>query len=238
MLRRLIISLAGLLAVTASAVVVETQLPYKELRLKDGTVLANATVKSFNTASGTALILVDTELVSVRTTLLPDEAAAKIRELTPALSKEEQEAEKKQAETERAQAAARAERRQQQAEDEAKEVRATNRALSVKAAEKALDKADPDLAEVTKAAEARARTYFKYESQPGSTVGAVVDANIQLDDPEPVPGWTGRYRVCGTANRQFINNRSSAYDRDSRKFEILVDTAPGKKPKVVDLTVK
>lgn len=238
MIRRLLLPLAGLLAVTAFASVVEVQLPYKELRLKDGTLLANVAVKSFNTSSGMVMILVNKELISVRTTLLPDEVEAKIRELTPALSKEQAEAEKKQAEAEQAKAAAKAERRQQQAEDEAKETRAANRTLNVKAAEKALEKTDPSLDEVAKAAEAQARAYFKYEPQPGSTVGAVVDLNLLLDDPEPVPGWTGRYRVCGTVGRQYINNRSSAFDRESKKFEILVDTAPGKKPKVVDITVK
>jgi hypothetical protein len=238
MSRRIYLLLAGLLAVTASAIVVEVQLPYKELRLKDGTALGAVTLKSFNTVAGTATVLVDKNLISVKMSLLPDDVAAKIRELTPVQSKEELEAERQQAVADQKAAAEKAGHRQEQAEADAKADRDADRALNVKTAELAQTKPDALLEQVAKTAESRARSYFKYQPQPGSVIGAVTDMDLQLDDPVPVPGWTGRYRVCGTANRQYINNRSSGYDRDSKNFEILVDTAEGKRPKVVDITVK
>ncbi len=227
-----------LLAVQAAAVVVEVQLPYKELRLKDGTRLTDVAIKSFNTTAGTALLLVKKDLISLRLSLLPDEVSARLKELAPVLSKEEQEAEKKQEAEERQLAARNAERRQLQAEDEVRAARAASRQLNVQTREQAGKKTDRILEEVAIVAEARARVYFKYEDDPLSNIGAVVGADLRLEDPEPVPGWTGRYRVCGTAYRQYVNNQSSGFGRGHKDFEILVDTSEHGKPKVVDLSVK
>ncbi len=228
-----------LLAIQAAAVVVEVQLPYKDLRLKDGAQLTEVVIKSFNTSAGTALLQVKKDLISVRMSLLPDEVSARLKELAPVLTKEEQEAEKKQ-ETEARQLAARnAERHQEQAEDEVRADRAASRQLNVQAREQA-DKKNTNrlLEEVAVVAEARARVYFKYEDDPFSNIGAVVSGDLSLSAPEQVPGWTGRYRVTGTAYRQYINNRSSGFGRGHKDFEILIDTADKGKPKVVDISVK
>lgn len=239
MLRQILLPLAMLLAVQAAAVVVEVQLPYKDLRLKDGTLLTEVAIKSFNTSAGTALLLVKKDLISVRMSLLPDEVSARLKELTPVLSKEEQEAEKKQEVEARQLAARNAERRQQQAENEVRADRAASRQVNVQAREQA-DKRNADrlVEEVAVVAEARARVYFKYEDDPHSNIGAVVSGDLSLEAPEPVPGWTGRYRVTGTAYRQYINNQASGYGRGHKDFEILIDTADKGKPKVVDIRVK
>jgi hypothetical protein len=68
--------------------VVDVNLPYKELRLKDGTVLTEAAVKSFNTTADTALVLAGKGLVSLPTSLLPDEVNARLKSLAPNLPKE------------------------------------------------------------------------------------------------------------------------------------------------------
>jgi hypothetical protein len=238
MLRRILFLSVWLLATEASAIVVVLHLPYKELRLKDGTVLTDVAVQSFNTIAGTATLQSKNELMSVQTSLLPDDVNAKLKELTPVLSKEAQEAEKAREEAVRQKAVENAERRQKQAEEEAKAVRADSRQLTVKAAEIALVKTDNVLQEVARVAEARARTYFKYQDAPFSNIGAVTSADLYLEDPEPVPGWTGRYRVCGTAYRQYINNQSSGFGRGAREFEMLIQTSDKAKPKVVDIRVK
>ena len=227
-----------LLAINASAVVVDVQLPYKGLRLKDGTQLTEVVVKSFNTSAETALLLVKKDLISVRMSLLPDEVVAKLKVLSPVLTKEQQEAEKKQEAEERELAAKNAERRQLEAEEEVRADRAASRQSNVKEREQTVKKPDRLLEEVAIVAEARARVYFKYEDDPLSNIGAVVSADLNLEQPEPVPGWTGRYRVKGTAYRQYINNQASGYGRGGKRFEILVDTADREKPKVVDLSVK
>ena len=104
--------LVCLLAVQAAAVVVDVNLSYKNLRLKDGMLLGDAVVKSINTAAGTVLLQVDKELVSLRHSLLPDEVSLRLQGLSPAQSKEELAAEKAQEAADRLKSADRAERRQ------------------------------------------------------------------------------------------------------------------------------
>jgi hypothetical protein len=238
MIRRLPLFLAALLAVQAAATVVEVNLPYKTLRLKDGMLFTDVAVKSFNTAAGTAILQVNKDLISLRTTLLPDEVNARLKELTPVLSKEEQEAEKAQEAADRKKAAETADRRQKMAEEDAQAVRAANRNLNVKVAEQTAAKPDATLEEVAKFADERAKSYFRYQDDPYSNIGAVVGSDILLDTPEPVPGWPGRYRVEGTANRQFINSQSGGFGRGSKEFEVLVQIETGKKPKLVEIRIK
>ena len=235
---RFLLPLTLALAVKAAALVVDVNLPYKELRLKDGTVLTDAAVKSFNTTADTALVLASKGLVSLPASLLPDEVNTRLKSLVPSLSKEEL-VEAKVHEAEKYEKAMKkAERRQQEAEDEAKAAREATRNLNVKRAETAETKNDQVLEEVAKVAATQAKIYFKYQDDPWSNIGAVVGSDLQLDDPEPVPGWTGRYRVSGTAYRQYINNRSSGFGRGTKEFEILIQTRERKKPEIVDIRIK
>jgi hypothetical protein len=236
--RRLLLPLACLLAVTASAVVVEVNLPYKELRLKDGMLFTDVAVKSFNTSAGTVILQANKELISLRTSLLPADVSARLKELTPEQTKEEQEAEKLQEAADRKKAAEHAERRQKMAEEDAHSARAANRNLNVRVAEHTAVRTDETLATVAKFAEERAHAYFKYQDDPHSNIGAVVGSDISLQHPEPVPGWTGRYRVEGTAYRQYINNQASGFGRGAKEFEILIQTRDGKTPEIVEIRIK
>lgn len=226
------------LAVRAAAVVVEVNLPLKELRLKDGMLFTEVAVRSFNTVSDTTLLLANKDLVSVRTSLLPDDVAARLKALAPVLSKEEQEAEKQQETADRKKAAENAERRQKIAEEEAQAARAASRNLNVKIAAETAAQADRVVEEVAKFAEERARAHFKYQDDPYSNIGAVVGSDILLENPEPVPGWGGRYRVEGTAYRQYINNQASGFGRARKEFEMLIQTRAGKKPEIVEIRIK
>ncbi len=240
MIRRLLLPLAylSLLAAHASALVVEVNLPYKEVRLKDGMLFTDVAVKSFNTSAGTVVLQANKELISLRTSLLPDDINARLKDLTPALSKEELEAEKQQEAADRKKAAENAERRQKMAEEDAQAARTANRNLNVKAAEHAAARADSTLEAVAKFAEERAHAYFKYQDDPLSNIGAVVGSDIYLQNPEPVPGWTGRYRIEGTAYRQYINNQASGFGRGAKEFEILIQTSDRKKPEIVEIRIK
>src|SRR5882672_8166229 len=114
---RYLLPLALALAVKATALVVDVNLPYKELHLKDGTVLTEVAVKSFNSTAETVLLLTNKELTSLPASLLPDEVNARLKSLVPNLSKEEV-AEAKAREAEKYdKAVKKAERRQQEAED-------------------------------------------------------------------------------------------------------------------------
>ena len=235
---RFLLPFALALAIKATALVIDVNLPYKELRLKDGTVLNDAAVKSFNSTADTALVLSDKGLVSLPTSLLPDAVNTRLKELAPALSKEELAAAKAREAERYDKAAKKAERRQQEAEDEARAAREANRNLNVKRAETTGTNPDKLLEEVAKVAAAQAKIYFTYQDDPHSNIGAVIKSDLQMDDPEPVPGWAGRYRVSGTAYRQYINNQSSGFGRGSKEFEILIQTSDRKKPEIVDIWVK
>src|SRR5258708_7279584 len=238
MIHRILLPLALLLAVQAAAVVVDVNLPYKNLRLKDGMLFTDVTVRSVNTTAGTVVLLVSKDLVSVRTSMLHDEVNARWQELAPAQTKEEQAEERRQEEADRQKAAEKAERRQKMAEDEAQVARAANRSLNVKAAEQTATKADLVLTDVARFAEERARTYFKYRDDPYSNIGAVTGSDIFLENPEPVPGWTGRYRVEGTAYRQYINTEASGCGGGGKEFEMLIQTSDRKKPESVEIRIK
>jgi Skp family chaperone for outer membrane proteins len=240
MIRRLLPLVVCLLAVRAAAVVVEINLPWKNLRLKNGLTFPEATVRSVNTAAGTALLLVDKELVSVRTAQLPDDLTAKLKELTPAQTETELAEAKAQDAADRKRAADRAERRQLQAEEEARAVRTASRELNVKKAAETTARYEAIPDEVAKFAEQRARAYFRYQADPNSNIGAVVSSDIMLDNPEPVPGWGGRYRVEGVAYRQYVNNQASGFGRTGQEFEMLIQTHAdtGKKPEIVEIRIK
>ena len=234
---RLLVLLVAL-AVRSAAAVVEVNLPLKELRLKDGMLFTEVAVRSFNTLTGTAMLMANKDLISVRTSLLPDEVIARLKEMTPVLTKEEQEAEKQVEAADRRKAAENAERRQKVAEEEAQAARAASRSLNVHAATETAAKADRVTDEVAKFAEERAKSHFKYQDDPHSNIGAVVSSDIFLQNPEPVPGWGGRYRVEGVAYRQYINNQASGFGRGRREFEILIQTYDTKKPELVEIRIK
>jgi hypothetical protein len=238
MFRRFLLPLICLLAAKATALVVDVNLPYKELRLKDGMLFNEVTVRSINTAAGTVVLFTNGELISVRTSLLPDEVNARLQTLAPAQSKEEQAEEKRQEEADRKKAAEKSERRQHMAEEDAQAARAASRTLNVKAAEQAATRADRTLAEVARFAQERAQAYFKYRDDPHSNIGAVIGSDIFLENPEPVPGWTGRYRVEGSAYRQYINNQASGFGRGGKEFEMLIQTSEIKKPEIVEIRIK
>jgi len=183
MIRRLIPLLAGLLAVQAAAVTVDVNLPLKELRLKDGMLFTQVAVRSINPSAGTVMLLVNKDLVSVRTVMLPDEVATRLKQLAPAQTKEEHEAEKLQEAADRKKAVENAERRQRMAEEEAREARAASRTHNLKTAAETAARAEAVPDEVAKFAEQRARAYFKYQGDPHSNIGAVVSSDIFLDNP-------------------------------------------------------
>ena len=238
MFRPILSACACLLATHLWAMVVEVNLPYPEIRLKDGTLFTEPTVKSFNPAAGTATLLMKKVLISLPVSLLPDEVALKLKDLAPVLTKEELEGERQKEAALRQQSAENAARRQKQAEEEDKAARADTRLLNVKAAEQALARSSSGLDEVAKFAETQARIYFKYRDDPHSNIGAVIASDLTLENPEPVPGWSGRYRVTGSAYRQYVNNQASGFGRGGKEFEMLIQTSEREKPQLIEIQIK
>jgi len=232
----LLVFFASLAVINASAVVIDVGLPFKEIRLKNGTLFSEVTVKSVNTSSQTAMLVGKREMHSIPTYLLPDEINDKLKALMPTLSKDQPVdpitvANEKMVALERTD-------KQRRAETDARAVREAARQSNLRAAAMAEARENNLISAVAKAAEHRARDYFTHEDDPHSNIGYVTNVDLTMGDPETVPGWAGRYRVTGTAYRQYLNNQSSGFGRTTKKFEVLVDTSDDGKVKVSDLTIR
>ncbi len=94
------------------------------------------------------------------------------------------------------------------------------------------------LAEHKAAAEARATEFYKFELQAGSNAISVNKLTLHLDQPQPVDGWTGRYRTTGRAFYEFYDSVGS-FQRGTGSFEVVTERQkPGDELKVVDFIHK
>lgn len=93
-------------------------------------------------------------------------------------------------------------------------------------------------AEIEAVASARARQYFEDEKRTGSGQTLVFGVKLDLEEPAEVPGWANRWRVDGIASYKVYDSIGwgSFSSRSNRRFEVLVEAPPGKRPKVVDFT--
>ena len=88
------------------------------------------------------------------------------------------------------------------------------------------------------AALTRAQNYYRYEYPGGSGAIRVTAVNFEVDDPEEVPGWGGRYRIEGKVFLEFFDSKGFSYSRTTDRFEIQTEQKPGGSIKVVDFTRK
>ena len=228
------------LLASAYAATVEMNLPVKELKLADGRVFAQAAIRSFNTTTEVATLLVGREYLPVRLADLPADVQSGIRERVP-LSAEEIADEKKQARESRRRKAERAEqaaeRREDERAEEAREIRRDARRQTAEDKEKQEAKEEKILQEVMDAAHTALRRKFRYEENAGSGSSYVLSDDYSLNDPEEVPGWAGRYRVTGKAYVREYDSRGGFNSR-RRDVEILIQTKEKKRPEVLEVLVK
>ena len=66
----------------------------------------------------------------------------------------------------------------------------------------------------------------------------VFGVKLRLDEPVEIAGWTHRWRVEGVASYKVYDSLGwgSFSSRANRRFEVTVEAAPGKRPKVLDFT--
>jgi hypothetical protein len=95
---------------------------------------------------------------------------------------------------------------------------------------------DPVLARHKEAAQTRARRYYQYEFQAGSNSISVTALDIEMDQPEAITGWLGRYRTKGKAYLEFYDSRGGSFSRTTSSFEVITEQNPGQPPQVVDFT--
>lgn len=217
-----------LLGSVAMADNVAVELPVPELKLKNGKVLQNAVIKTFDPEEETATIQSGKTLMTAPLAWLPEGVLAQLRELAPPPKTAAQvEAREKAARERERKEEARALREEKQAKQAAR--KAGNAAAKEAAATAGVETA------VAAAAETKARHYFRYEYNKGS--GLKFRPELEMEPPEAVPGWARRYRVTGKAHVQTYANEGG-FDSSSRSFEVLVEMDAKGRAKVVDFSLK
>lgn len=215
--------LLSLFAAVAQAGVVHAELRYAELNLKNGQVLRDAVIKSYDDTAGNVTILVGKNMQAVPMALLPPEVVAKLQTLAPERTPEEKAAMQKEEKAKQAKAEeAQAERDKRALKKLEKDEDAQRRVYEKQAeAEIARERDVPAL--VLNAAQVRANNYFKSD-------------RIEYDDPEQVPGWSGRWRVKGRAYGGTILGKSDGKSgRGYRDFEMIVEDKGKGSPKVIEV---
>jgi len=225
------------LANPAAAVLVDFSFSYDRVALKNGRELRDVVLKTYDTATGRVGAAAGRELFTVRLTDLPADIAARIRELVPVQSAEQVKAEQDQAEAELKAARDRARERELALQAAAKADRDAQRNLDVKRAENAIEQAARTETDVADAAKSLAEYYFTYEADRHSSAGYVLGKNLLLDTPEPVPGWTNRWRVRGKVGVQYLTRDQGAVGRNAKEFELLLEVPERGQAKLVDVTI-
>lgn len=211
------------LAAVAQAGVVHAELRYAELNLKNGRVLRDAVIKSYDDANGNVTILVGKSMQAVPMTLLPPEVAAKLQALAPERTPEEKAAMQKEEKAKQAKAEEAQAEREKRALKKLEKDEDAQRRLYEKQAEADLARERDVPALVLNAAQVRANNYFKSD-------------RIEYDDPEQVPGWSGRWRVKGRAYGGTILGKSDGKSgRGYRDFEMIVEDKGKGSPKVIEV---
>jgi hypothetical protein len=88
------------------------------------------------------------------------------------------------------------------------------------------------------AAQERALQCYQQEYRAGSDSIRVTSVEIQTDQPEPVAGWSGRYRTKGRAVLQISDYRGGTHYQTTARFEVITEQKPGEDVKTVSFIRK
>ncbi len=197
-------------------------LNYTQMDLSDGRSLKNVVVKFYDAVSGKLLVVADGKVMLIPLGLVPQPFRDKLKSEAPqggattAVVSVQAVPAGEGAATGKATPGA---------------VAPTNQELEDAAQEKVLEKHK-------QAALARARNYYRYEFQAGSSAISVTAEDFETDQPEPVAGWLGRYRTTGRVFLEFFDSKGYSYSRTTDKFEIITEQKPREAIKVLDFTRK
>ncbi len=227
-LRRGLVLFALLFGVSLSMAEIDLTKPIPELRLKDGRVLKDASLKAFN--SKTVFVKCAAGLIQVRNEVFPDELQPQLkiaREETAAINsykapvRKERDpvAEAKRTAVERQQRETEKREARERAEDEEQQRRAAEARINL----------------VKGAVREKADNYFRYEDRLGSGYVAVRSLSIEMEEPEEFSGWTGRYTVKGKGHLEYYDSYRGSYSfsRANRSFIATVEIDQKGKAKVI-----
>lgn len=199
------------LAAGAIAWTAEVPLRFTRLDLLDGRTLTNVVVKSYDAATGQLLLVADGKAMLVPANLIPPPFAARLKAGAPA------------------------------AGSTTAFVTTQPVAPSAVPAVQVVDTpsatgSDQLLAGHQEAAQTRARRYYQYEFKAGSDAISVTALDIDMDQPEAIEGWFGRYRTKGKVYLEFYDSKGNSFSRTTSSFEVITEQKPGQPIKVVDFT--
>ena len=106
---------------------------------------------------------------------------------------------------------------------------------------------DPEASEATQqrllarhkqAALERAKNHYRYEFKVGSDASRVTALDFEVDEPEAVVGWPGRYRTQGKAYLEFFDAKGYSFGRTWSTFEVITEQKPKEALKVIDFARK
>jgi hypothetical protein len=193
----------------------ELPLQFTRLDLLDGRILRHVVIKSYDASSGKLLLVADGKAMLVPVSLIPPPFGERLKADAPQSGS-----------TTAVVATQSASKATAEAGPRAPAAAAAN--------------ADPDsvFARHKEAAQTRAQRYFRYEFRAGSDAISVTALDLEMDQPEAVEGWPGRYRIKGKAFMEFYDSKGGSFSRNTSSFEVITEQKPGQPVKVVDFTPK
>lgn len=99
-------------------------------------------------------------------------------------------------------------------------------------------RAEADFRQHAETARTRAERYFRYEYRVGSNAVRVRSLDLDTTPPEPISGWTGRYRTTGKAYLEYFDSAGWSYSRADAPFEVVTEKKPNGHIEVVDFSLR
>ena len=204
--------------------------PVGHLTLLDGRVLKNVVIRSFDAQSSKVLVLSDGRALLIPITLIPPPYAEALKN-----SAAKPDADLVQTTPVPPPYTPPAKTAVPESPAVAPAPAAPKPAPTVTPAAPEVDPVEAHMAVAT----AHVRRYFKYEYRSGSNSIAVTDSDIEVEETEPVPGWTNRYRTTGKVYLEIYDSvGGGSFRRRTSRFEVLTEQKPGERIKVIDFTRK
>ena len=206
--------------------------PVGRLVLRDGRILKNVVIRSYDAPSSKVLVLSEGRALLIPIALLPPAYAEKVRaaqptadlvQTTPIPATTAEQPAPPVSET-------------TPAAPVAPSVPPTPAPAQPAPVNPRAEPVDPLEAHMA-AATAHVRRYYKFEYRSGSNSIAVTDTDIAIEETEPVTGWTNRYRTKGKVYLEIYDSiGGGSFRRGTSRFEVLTEQKPGELIKVVDFT--
>jgi hypothetical protein len=206
--------------------------PVGRLTLLDGRVLKNVVIRSFDAPSSKVLVLADGRALLIPITLIPPPYAEALKAAT---AKPDADLVQSTPVPPPATAPGKTAVPETPASPPAPAPATPPKAAPAVAALPEVDPVEQHMA----VASAHVRRYYKYEYRPASSSIAVTDSDIEVDETEPVTGWTNRYRTTGKIYLEVYDSvGGGSFRRRVTRFEVLTEQKPGERIKVIDFTRK